>query len=127
MLWKLYFVFILISSLVSIPTLIASLPVWKFGDYRGIVELIISLLGVYQYVFGKTVFKKQVWVGVFWYLAIVWTLDLLYASGSQVVFSSVKFFFEVNSYPSNFETVLFSVLFALPMLYAIHKLAYSKK
>lgn len=128
--WKIYFWVLLILTIIGFISIGHFLTSLTFADWRGVAESVLIVIGAYAYVFKKEVFRSQVWKILFWYLIIFWSLDLLYHLflGQSLDFLQVLFknSSEVSGAIGGDFGVLASIIFGLPALYAIYKLAYRK-
>jgi hypothetical protein len=130
--WKIYFWY-LSASLIIMAIFIPFLPTlssFTFADWRGIVESVIVAIGAYAYIFRRKIFLSQVWRIVFWCITIFWILDFLYLFFGE--FLKFLHFFLQNSFTVQVISggkvgVIMSIIFGLPGLYAIYKLAYKNK
>lgn len=91
-------------------------------DILAVVNFSITLVGLYSYVYKKTIFKKTFWLYLFW-LNVVWDIAyVLYtlAPNDEIV---RNLGFLANYHPENMFMVMVFVVLDVPLLYAIYQLS----
>ncbi len=101
----------------------------NLADLRGLIESILVIIGIYSFTFQKSFFPSKNWFIIFWYLVVVWSLDLIYYS-LGINFGPLEAIFKLTIVSGGTTemilAVAFSILLSLPGLFAIYKLS-SKK
>ncbi|MBI4136497.1 hypothetical protein HY469_00385 [Candidatus Roizmanbacteria bacterium] len=126
---KIYFWIILILSILGIPLVLVHSSAFTLNDWRGLAESILIIIAPFSYAFGKRLFDSQIWKVLFWYTVVFWSLDALYVFIPDINLDGLNRLF-VSGLPesiSNSFGVILSIVFGLPALYAMYKLAYGKK
>lgn len=123
MFWKIYFWGYLVLTVLGVLLMLKSIQTLTFANWEGIIEGVILLVGVYSYTFKRHIFKLHIWKMIFWYLAVVWAVAILYSLGFSI--GAFDIFFKTN-YPINTGVVVFSIILALPGLFAIFLLSEKK-
>lgn len=75
--WKIYFWVILITTFV-IYSYITSTGSPKIGDLLGLIISIISIIGLYSYVYKKVIFSAIFWKNFFWVFILSDAIYLIY-------------------------------------------------
>lgn len=121
--WKIAFWLYLFLVGVGTLSMVSSVYRWSIADWRGILEGILLILGMFELGFRRKVFASKIWNIAFAYLIIAWTLDLFYIFFLRNKLGIVKSVFETTGSDSaTSSNVELAVLLGLPGLYAVYKL-----
>lgn len=114
-LWKIYFWIVLINGAIAY--------IWyQFSRLWEIIDLpifVISMVGLYVYIWKKEVFSKNFWK-VFFPIQIAWNI----------------FYFYLNSLPEKVQSAYdlspfiistITIIFYIPLFLALYRLAYNNK
>lgn len=122
--WKVYFWVLLTLFIVSLFSYLQYAPL-KFWDLESMGEGALVSLGAYSFTYRKRFFSEKFWKAAFWYLGIVWGLQVIDVYFLNMEIEKSIPALQTSSQLSS-EGILFSVLLGLPALYAIYQLGYAK-
>lgn len=123
--WKIYFWILLILSIIGFVGTLSKISSFTLADWRGAIESIIVVMGVYSFVFQKNIIASKNWLLIFWYLVIAWSLDIVHSLG--INFGPLDLLFKITIVDGGFLMAASSILLAAPGLYTIYKLSLQKK
>lgn len=122
--WKIYFWILLALSVIGSVGALDKISFFNLAEWRGIIENILVIIGVYSFVFKKNIIASKHWSLIFWYLVIAWSLDVIHSFG--ISFGQLDIIFKMTVIDGGFLTVVSSILLTIPGLYAIYKLSLQK-
>jgi len=125
MLWKIYFWIYTVLTVLGFLFLLPQLPIFNLMDYEGIIEGIFIILGLYSYIYKKKFLSKNNWRAIFYFIAIIWVIQLIAYANAIPLLTPYISIFKLNTI-STYNEVIFGVFFSLPALYVIYKLSQEK-
>lgn len=130
--WKVYFWFAVVLSFVGIPWYYSQIETLNLGAGLSLVSSLITVFGLYSFVFRKKLISKKYWVLFFWFELLHFILFLIPPENlgalKDLLLPKIKDD-NVNiasSLATGFVWVFYIVL-ELPILYALYQLGYNKK
>ena len=115
----------LVLSAIGIIFVYGQLEVWDLAALIEIVTSVIGLLGLYSVAYQKKMFSVGFWKVFFWVVAVSWIFNLVYVYTPLEQMFALPEWFSSKSVSSGTE-LLFGMVFAAPMVYALYKLAHKK-
>jgi len=98
------------------------IPRWTARDFFDIAYCIISMIGLYAYVYQKSFYTKTFWRGVFLASIFIAIFDLVYMYSDA--FTLPSYFLSANYTEDMKSWYIPALLFSLPFYYALHQLGY---
>lgn len=111
----------MIFSIIGVIAFFGQLKTWNFADWLEVTTGIVALIGLYAYVYKKSLLSSQFWKIFFWIVIISWVFNVIY------VFTPLEEAFPLPDWltsksVTNETELLVAILISLPIAYAIHKL-----
>ena len=130
MLWKLYFGFILLITVLAIFTFYGTLSSSKMtlGDLIGITLNIMMLVALYSYAFKKEIGNPGFWKAIFAVLIVFFLFEIIsYSPLGDMI--SLPSWLQSSSADESGRAIskLIEYAFLFPIYYATYKLAFSAK
>jgi hypothetical protein len=124
MLWKIYFWFYLVMTVIGLLFIISKVNLLAFSTAFELISSILGLVVLYSYVFSKPLLPKLLIQIFFWITVVSVTISIidLFYSLDNILPS----YLQSQTITSRIE-VIFGLILASPVYYAIYKLAYPKK
>jgi len=119
--WKIYFWVSLVLSAVGLVTVYGQARVWFFSDWVEIITSIIGLIGLFAFIYKKTIFSKLFWRVFFWMIVVSWFFNLIYVFTPLEEVWVLPTWFQSRSVGSEAE-LLAGMLLSLPSNYAVYQL-----
>jgi len=125
MLWKLYFWILSVLVAIGLFAGVVLTNSYNAFDWVGLIISILSLFGLFTFVYKKPIFTAQVWKVIFWISIVLDAYYLFYESTPVKDF--VPNFLRPNVSSSNAIETLIGVVLELPILYALYQLTYNQQ
>lgn len=119
--WKIYFWFYTVLSVVGALGLILGKDLMLI-DIGYMVLLVVSLFGLFSFVYQKKLFSGKFWMVIFWISVLTTGLYTLYALAPHDQYVQYLSWINGSFGTSSKLTSLVSVLFDLPLYIALYKL-----
>jgi hypothetical protein len=123
--WKIYFWVMLVLSAIGIIFVYGQLEVWDLAALIEIVTSVIGLLGLYSVAYQKQLFSISFWKVFFWFVVASWVFNIVYVYTPLEQMFVIPEWFSSKAVSTGTD-MLFGMVFSLPLLYAVYKLAYKK-
>lgn len=118
--WKIYFWAIATVTVLSLLGYTAMRHV-TIRDYVDIGSAVIDIVGIFAYVYKKTIATPQFWKWYFWISVIVISFDFLYLYSGLIILPSYLLSHGVEMSRSTYG---FGTILAIPYYYALYELGY---
>ena len=120
--WRTYFWTVVLISAFGIVFGYGSQPIWTSADWMDVLISVISLLGLYSYVFKKPLFPIDFWKYFFVFTVAVSALYLLYFFTPLQYAITLPIFMQSQTLNSG-QMVLLDIVISLPIYYALYKVS----
>lgn len=121
--WKVYFWTILVLAIMGTLFGYGTKTMWTLGDWLDIGVSVLSLCGLYSFVYKKKMFEQKVWLYIFWVSTVMLAFYLVYFFTPLHQTLMIPEFIKSSSYTSG-QLVLVDLIISAPTIYALYFLAY---
>ena len=124
--WKIYFWFITIISIIGLAFGYGKLDYWNFAALLEVSSSIFAIIGLYSYVYRKHIFQTIVWRVLFLLSIISIVLSFLF-SFTVLKNTTLPTWLISGVDQGGGVGLIFGTVLAIPLYYALYKLSQGKQ
>lgn len=126
MFWKIYTWIIITLSIIGLGIVLLKVNTWNLADLIEFIGTIITVIGLYAYVYKKQFFTPKFWQFAFYISLITIIVSFTYEFTSLNSFLPLPEFLQSHTITNKAELVISTIL-SIPVYIAFYRLSIKKK